>query len=132
MDFVVRLPLTHRKNNAIWVIVNRLVNRLTKAAHFIAIKNTWTLNQLAHAYLEEIVRLYRVPNSIVFRDTRFLSSFWQKLQKALSTMFQYSLAPDYGQANRVDHPDLRRYVARLCLKLQEGVGLTIGVNQVLL
>ena len=78
IDFVVGLPLTQRKNNAIWVIVDRL----TKTAHFIAMRNTWTLDQLARAYLEEIVRLHGVPSSILSdRDTRFQSTFWQKLQE---------------------------------------------------
>ena len=36
MDFVVGLPLTQRKNNAIWAIVDRL----TKMAYFIAMRNT--------------------------------------------------------------------------------------------
>jgi len=35
MEFVVSLPLTQRKNNAIWVIVDRL----TKTMHFIAMRN---------------------------------------------------------------------------------------------
>ena len=34
MDFVTRLPRTHRKNDAIWVIVDRL----TKSAHFLPIR----------------------------------------------------------------------------------------------
>ena len=49
------------QDNAIWVIVDRL----TKSAHFIAMVNTWTLDQLARAYLNEIVRLHGVPSSIV-------------------------------------------------------------------
>jgi len=61
MDFVMGLPLTQRKHNAIRVIIDRL----TKSAHFIAMRNTWTLDQLARAYLEEIVRLHRIPSSIV-------------------------------------------------------------------
>ena len=40
MDFVVGLPPTQRKNNAIWVIVDWL----TKTAHVIAMKKTWTLD----------------------------------------------------------------------------------------
>ena len=68
MDFMLGLPLTWRKNNAIWVIVDRL----TKTAHFIVMGNTWTMDELARAYLEEIVRLHGVPSSIVSdRDTRF-------------------------------------------------------------
>jgi len=50
MDFVVGLPI-RKKNNAIWVIVDRL----TKMTHCTAIRNMWTLDQLARAYLEEIV-----------------------------------------------------------------------------
>jgi len=73
MDFVVGLPLTRRKNNAIWGLI---VDRLTKIAHFIAMRNTWTLDQLARAYLEEIVRLHRMPSSIVSNwDTKFQSGF---------------------------------------------------------
>ena len=61
MDFIMGLPLTQRKHNAIWVIVDRL----TKSAHFIAMRNMWTLDQLARAYLEEIVRLHEVPLSLI-------------------------------------------------------------------
>ena len=43
MDFVVGLPQTLRGLNAIWVIVDRL----TKSAHFLPIKTTFTLDQLA-------------------------------------------------------------------------------------
>ena len=68
MDFVVGLPPTQRKNNVIYVILDRLA----KTAYFIAMRNTWTLDQLARAYLEEIVRLHGVPSSTVSDpDTRF-------------------------------------------------------------
>jgi len=40
MDIMVGLSLTQRKNNLIWIIVERLA----KITHFIAIKNTWTLD----------------------------------------------------------------------------------------
>jgi len=76
MDFVVGLPLTQRKNNATWVVVDPLI----KTAHFIVIGNTWTLDRLARAYLKEIVRLHGVPRSIVLDwDKRFQSGFWQNL-----------------------------------------------------
>lgn len=41
MDFVVGLPKTQRGYNSIWMIVDRL----TKPAHFLAVKNTYTLYQ---------------------------------------------------------------------------------------
>jgi len=62
MDFTVGLAaLTQKENNAIWVIVNQL----TKTAHFIAMENTWTLDRLSQPYPKEIIRLHRVPSSIV-------------------------------------------------------------------
>ena len=68
MDFAVGLPPTEMKNNAIWVIVDRL----TKMTYFIAMKNTWMLDQLARAYLKEIVQLHGVSSSIVSnQDTMF-------------------------------------------------------------
>ena len=43
MDFVGGWPLIHWKNNVIWVIMDRL----TKTAHFIAMRNTWTLDPIS-------------------------------------------------------------------------------------
>ena len=51
MDFVVGLPKTTKGHDAIWVIVDRL----TKSAHFLPIKITYSLEQLADLYVGEIV-----------------------------------------------------------------------------
>ena len=64
MDFVIVLPLSSRKKDAIWVIVDRL----TKSAH-------------------------GVPISIVSdRDPRFTLRFWKKLQEALGTKLNFTIA----------------------------------------
>ncbi|KAL0288801.1 UNVERIFIED_CONTAM: hypothetical protein Sangu_2642000 [Sesamum angustifolium] len=77
MDFVVGLPHTLRKHDAIWVIVDRL----TKSAHFLPIRLGDSLDKLAELYISEIVRLHGVPVSIVSdRDPRFTSRFWGSLQ----------------------------------------------------
>ena len=52
MDFISGLPKTPRGMNKIWVIVDRL----TKAAIFIPMKETWTMDQLARAYIDNVVR----------------------------------------------------------------------------
>ena len=70
MDFVSSLPRTSRGHNSVWVIVDRL----TKAAHFLAVKTIDTLITLSRLYIEEIVRLHGVPLSIISdRDPRFVS-----------------------------------------------------------
>ena len=72
MDFIVGFPRTSAGNNTIWVIVDRL----TKSAHFIPIKNTDSLERLTRIYIAEIVRLHGVPKTIVSdRDPRFKSRF---------------------------------------------------------
>ncbi|XP_021716891.1 uncharacterized protein LOC110684765 [Chenopodium quinoa] len=61
MDFVTGLPKTRTGNDTIMVIVDRL----TKSAMFIPIKETWKKKQLASVYVKNIVRLHGVPKDIV-------------------------------------------------------------------
>ena len=73
MDFVSGLPRTPSGCDSIWVIIDRL----TKSAHFLDVKTTYSLDRLAKEYIKEIVRLHGVPSSIVSdRDPRFTSIFW--------------------------------------------------------
>ena len=51
MDFVVGLPHTQTGYDAIWVVMDRL----TKSAHFLAIRNNFTLDRLAKLYIDKIV-----------------------------------------------------------------------------
>ena len=89
MDFVTALPRTQARFDAVWVVVDRL----TKSAHFLPYRMTFRMDQMADLYLREIVRLHGVPVSIVSdRDRRFISDFWQKLQKAMGTELRLSTA----------------------------------------
>ncbi|MCO6420064.1 hypothetical protein JYK14_28520, partial [Siccirubricoccus sp. KC 17139] len=82
MDFITKLPKTLNGYDTIWVVVDRL----TKSAHFLPIKETDKMEKLAQVYLKEIVSLHGVPISIISdRDSRFTSRFWQTLQQALGT-----------------------------------------------
>nr|GEU46554.1 putative reverse transcriptase domain-containing protein [Tanacetum cinerariifolium] len=80
MDFVTKLPRTSSGHNAIWVIVDRL----TKAAHFLPMCKDYKMDRLARLYLNEIVVRHGVPISIISdRNSRFTSRFWQSMQDAL-------------------------------------------------
>ncbi|KAJ8749273.1 hypothetical protein K2173_018753 [Erythroxylum novogranatense] len=61
MDFVIGLPRMPKGHDSIWVIVDRL----TKSAHFIAIKTTYNAAQLAQLYVDIIVKYHGVPVSIL-------------------------------------------------------------------
>ena len=89
MDFVPHLPRTPQIYDAVWVIVDRL----TKSAHFLALRMTFTLERFCLLYIREIVRLHEVPVSLVSdRDPRFTAHFWKSLQKAMGTWLTMSLA----------------------------------------
>nr|GEV82118.1 reverse transcriptase domain-containing protein [Tanacetum cinerariifolium] len=61
MDFVTKLPKTSSRHDIIWVIVDRL----TKSAHFIPIKETDSMEILTRLYIKEIVSRHGVPISII-------------------------------------------------------------------
>ncbi|GAU45527.1 hypothetical protein TSUD_400740 [Trifolium subterraneum] len=69
------------------------VYRLTKSAHFIAIKIGTLVPKLAEIYVEQIIRLHGIPSSIVSdRDPKFTSRFWESLQEVLGTKLRLSSA----------------------------------------
>ena len=68
MDFVSGLLRMQSSYDSIWVIVDRL----TKSAHFLLVKKTYSLEKLTKLYVQDIVRLHGALVSIVFdRDPRF-------------------------------------------------------------
>jgi hypothetical protein len=89
MDFIVGLPRTQAGYDSIWVVVDRL----TKVAHFIPVKTTYSSAKLAELYMSRIVCLHGVPKKIVSdRGTQFTSRFWQKLHESLDTKLNFSSA----------------------------------------
>jgi hypothetical protein len=66
MDFITGLPPSQTKKDAIWVVVNRL----TKIAHFIPVNVRDSMEKLARIYAQKVIRLHRVPSSIVFDEIR--------------------------------------------------------------
>ncbi|GJT58481.1 putative reverse transcriptase domain-containing protein [Tanacetum coccineum] len=89
IDFVMKLPKSSQGYDTIWVIVDRL----TKSAIFVPIRETDPMEKLARMYLKEVVTRYGIPVSIICdRDPRFASNFWRSLQKALGTNLDMSTA----------------------------------------
>ena len=73
--------------DSIWVVVDRL----TKVAHFIPVKTTYTSAKLPKIYMTRIVCLHGVPRTIVSdRGTQFTSRFWNQLHETLGTRLEFN------------------------------------------
>ncbi|GKC53466.1 reverse transcriptase domain-containing protein [Tanacetum coccineum] len=69
------------------------MDRLTKSAHFLPMRENDPLAKLARLYLNKIVVRHGIPASIICdRDRRFTSNFWKSFQKALGTDISMSTA----------------------------------------
>ena len=72
MNFVTHLPRTPRRRDTMWVIMDRL----TKSAHFLEVRMTFTLEEFFRLYIYDIVRLHGAPVSIVLdKDHRLRHTF---------------------------------------------------------
>ncbi|WVZ76544.1 LOW QUALITY PROTEIN: hypothetical protein U9M48_024511 [Paspalum notatum var. saurae] len=102
MDFIVGLPPTQKGYDSIWVVIDRF----TKAAHFLPVKTTYRAKQYAELYISRIVALHGVPLTITSnRGSLFVSRFWEHLQTALGTTLIHSSAyhpQTSGQVERVN------------------------------
>ena len=76
MYFITRLPLNMRQLDSIMLVVDKL----TKASHFISVKSTYKADAIANIFMKEIFRLHGLPKEIISdRDTKFSSNFWKGL-----------------------------------------------------
>jgi hypothetical protein len=102
MDFIVGLPNTSRHHDSIWVIVDRL----TKATHFLLVHTTHRAEKYTEIYIDQVVCLHGIPKTIISdRGAQFIACFWEKLQESLGTTLIRSSAyyPQIdGQTERVN------------------------------
>ena len=88
MDFMEGLPKVGGKS-----VILTVVDRFSKAAHFIPLGHLYSAETVASAFFGEIVRLHGVPTSIVSdRDPVFTSAFWKALFSATGSKLQMSSA----------------------------------------
>jgi hypothetical protein len=88
MDFVEALPKVHGKS-----VILTVVDRLSKAAHFIPLGHPYSATLVARAFFAEVVRLHGIPSSIVSdRDPVFTSEFWRELFRLAGVKLQMTSA----------------------------------------
>jgi hypothetical protein len=89
MDFIVGLPLTARKFDSIWVIVDRL----SKSAHFIPVHIHYDVQWYVEIYIAHELCLHEVPKMIISnRGSQFVARFWEQLHASLRTQLIHSSA----------------------------------------
>jgi hypothetical protein len=87
MDFITKFPRTRKKHDAIVVVVDKL----TKAAHFIPINVTHKETNFVDIYMREVARLDGIPKTIVSNvDPKFTSKLWKVLFKGFRTNMNFS------------------------------------------
>ncbi|GJV29216.1 reverse transcriptase domain-containing protein, partial [Tanacetum coccineum] len=95
MDFVTKLSRTSSGHDTIWVIMDRL----TKSAHFLSMREDYKMDRLARLYLNEIVARHVVPISIISdHNSGFTSRLSQSIQEALGTCLDMS-TPNHPQTD---------------------------------
>ena len=102
MDFVTGLPTVQGGYDSIMVIVDML----TKVAHLIPVKTTYTIADIARIFIKEVFRIHGLPKRIVSdRDAKFTSKFWTSLFQAVGTQLNFKMAyhpQTDGQTERVN------------------------------
>jgi transposase InsO family protein len=89
MDFITELPRMNKQHDSIMVVVEKL----TKATHFVPMKTTHTVANIVGIFIKEISRLHGIPRTIVLdRDTKFTSNFWSGLFKGFGTNLNFITA----------------------------------------
>jgi hypothetical protein len=101
MDFIEGLPKSEGCDTILVV-----VDRYSKYAHFFALRHPFSAANVAHVFLDNVVKLHGTPKSLVsYRDKIFTSHFWKSLFQSLDT--KLALTTTYhpqsdGQSERVN------------------------------
>ena len=122
MDFVTDLPPSKGHSGAVYDSIWVVVDRLTKMTHYVPTRKTIDAPTLAGLFIQEVVRLHGLPDSIVSdRGSVFTSKFWSsfcfylKVRRKLSTAFHPQTD---GQTER-QNQTMEAYIRAYCNECQD-------------
>ena len=82
MDIIIGLSKSKKQNDSIFVVVDKF----SKATHFIPMKLAYKAVHIADIFLKEIFRLHGIPKASIWnRDAKFTGKFWRSLFSGLET-----------------------------------------------
>ncbi|GJR35647.1 ty3-gypsy retrotransposon protein [Tanacetum coccineum] len=124
MDFFTRMPLSKG-----FTVVLVVVDRFSKDAHFAPLPTNFNAHKVAEVFMETIVKLHRIPKTIMSDcDPIFVSKFWTQLFKLSGTQLNHSIAyhPQTDGQTEVVICGLEQYLrAMVANVLANGVPLAI-------
>ena len=89
MDFITSLLKSKKQDSSIFSVIDKL----SKEAHFIPMKSTYTEVNIVDIFLKEIFRLHEIPKEIISdRDVKFTGNFWRCIFYGLGTQLNFSTA----------------------------------------
>lgn len=112
IDFIDGLPKT-----AGYEVILVVVDRLSKYAHFIALKHPYTAKSVAETFVKEVVRLHEYPQSIVSNQNKvFLSNLWRELFSLAGTKLNRSSSyhPQMDGQTEVVNCSVEAYLRCFC------------------
>ncbi|GJU85808.1 putative reverse transcriptase domain-containing protein [Tanacetum coccineum] len=107
------LSLRVKSRIRLYTLAKRQVDRLTKSAHFLAIREDYKMKKLARIYIDEIVAGHGMPVSIISdHDGRFTSRILANITESLRDAigYEYGLASLDGWTNRAYNSGIGGYV----------------------
>ena len=126
MDFVTNILQSKKHNYSIFVEIYKL----SKVAHFIPVKMTYKVMNIANIFQKEIFRLCGIPKVIILdRDVKFTGNFWRYLFFGLdmylkfSTTYHSQIDGQIEIVNQIVEDMLRMYVMNNPTKWEDYIHL---------
>jgi hypothetical protein len=81
-----------------------VVDKFTKFAHFIPLSHPYTVESVAQAFIDNVLKLHGPPLLIISdRDRIFTSSMWRNIFKSLKVDLRYSSAYHPQSDGQTEH-----------------------------
>jgi hypothetical protein len=118
MYFITELPRSSKQNYSIMVVVDKL----SKAPHFIPVKSTYKAINIEKIFMKEIFRLHGIPKVIISdRDVMFTGKFWKVLFKGLDTQLNFSIVYHSQMDGKIEITNhIHEYILRMYVMERPG------------